>query len=624
MSYLNPKQASSPQDKFNYSNSFLTLTAKFGQFLVLLISVSLISINALAYETAPINRDIFNKSHNELLQLADEKRSSNNLLSIEVIKHLAKSTEELSTKQKEHLTYLQAYQYAFQANFDEAISLLNELINSSKQKIFTFRAHYTLVNIYAANQNWQAGLHHLTRLIGLSSQIFDDKLLQDSQIIIAIFYNQMGQYEEAINYIKKIKITRLTSKRNKCTVKKLGLLARLRLALAKDGDPFQQTELKKQLTKEIPKGIASCELANEALLANFIRTYQAELYLDNQQADHVLATLKPYSKEILATQYPILITVTDNLLAQAYWLKQDIVNTKKYALLAKENSQLLAQTKQTVATYKLLFQLAELDKDYPSALEYHKKYSRANQIVLDEIQAKHLAFQLASHNNFANKKEIEQLNQQNKLLNTQHQLSEQKQENSLLLIMLLLSFLAAFALWSYRSWLTQQRLKLLTEFDSLTKVYSRGHFMELAKSALKYCDKNEQPLTCVLFDLDYFKKINDQYGHSTGDNVLIKVAEVCQSLGRKYDAFGRLGGEEFAFILPGCSMIIAEDIANKCRDKISNIDYISLGIKQPITASFGVSDVAVSGFDLSNLLADADSAMYASKEHGRNCVNTYR
>jgi len=71
-------------------------------------------------------------------------------------------------------------------------------------------------------------------------------------------------------------------------------------------------------------------------------------------------------------------------------------------------------------------------------------------------------------------------------------------------------------------------------------------------------------------------------------------------------------------------MIIAEDIANKCRDKISNIDYISLGIKQPITASFGVSDVAVSGFDLSNLLADADSAMYASKEHGRNCVNTYR
>jgi len=558
------------------------------------------------------------------LQLADEKRSSNNLLSVKVIKHLESSIEELSTKQQDHLTYLQAYQYSFQANYDAAITLLNKLINSSKQKNLKFRAHYTLVNIYAANQNWQAGLHHLTRTIKLSAQIDDKNLIQSSRINTINFYNQIGQYQQAIDNIEKFEISKLTSDRTKCFIKELGLLAKLRLALEKDANPFQQAELKKQLNKEIPEGINSCEIANEALLSNIIRTYQAELYLNEQQADLVLATLQPHNESILATNYPIIITLTYNLLAQASWLKKDIINTKKYIQLARRNSQLLAQTKQTETTYQLLYQLAEQAKNYQNALEYHKKYSLAKQTVLDETQAKHLAFQLASHNNFANKKEIEQLNQQNKLLNTQHLLSEQKQENSLLLIMLLLSFLAAFSLWSYKSWLIQQRLKLLTEFDSLTKVHSRGHFLELAKDALKHCKKTEQALTCVLFDLDYFKKINDQHGHGTGDTVLKAIAEVCQNVGRQNDIFGRLGGEEFAFILPGCTMIIAEDIANKCRECITNIDYLALGVREPITASFGVSDVSVSGFELSNLLADADSAMYVSKEHGRNCVNTFR
>jgi len=603
-------------------NILLSLSTKL--LLVFISALLFTSTGVLANNTTQLTDDFLNKNTDELLQIADKKRSSKNQLSTGIIKHLASSGKDLSIKQQEHLLYLQAYQYAFQANYNAAIELLNKLIDSSKQKALKFRSHYTLLNIYAANQNWQAGLHHLTKIINLSPQIDDTNHLQVSRINTIIFYNQIGQYQQAINYIKKGRSAALTTDRNKCLLKQFSSLAKLRLALEKNGNPFQQNELKQQLAKDIPEGINLCELANEALSSNIIRTYQAELYLDNQQFKRVLTTLQPYIKDILETNYPILITATYNLLAQAYWLNKDIVNTKKYALLAKKNSQLLAQTKQTVTTYQLLFQLAEQAQDYSAALEYHKKYSQAKQNVLDETQAKHLAFQLAKHNNFANKKEIEQLSQQNKLLNTQHELSKQQEENTLLLIMLLLSFLAAFALWSYRSWLTQQRLKLLTEFDGLTKVNSRRHFIHLSKEAVKQCKKHEQPLTCVILDLDYFKKINDQYGHATGDKVLKRVARVCQSTGRQNDVFGRLGGEEFAFILPGCGMIIAEDIANKCRERIAGIDHLSLGVEHPITASFGVSDIAVSNYDLSSLLADADSAMYDSKEHGRNCVNIYK
>ncbi len=562
-------------------------------------------------------------SIDDMLIKADNIRSSNNPLANKLLSKVSLSINQLSKNQTDYLNYLRAYQLSFQAKYDDAELILQELINSNASRLIKFRSHYTLVNIYSVRQKWQLGLKQLAKVVLLAPQITSSEHKKTGLLITAIFYNHIGQYQLAIDAVRNFNMQQMNS-RNKCIIRQQILLAKLRLAIEERANPYQKSDLKKQLNKELPEGIDSCEEANEALLSNVIRTYQAELYLETKQAEQVIKTLLPHNKAILATNYPILITLNDNLLAQAYWLKKDIVNTKKYALLAKENSQLLAKTKQTVTTYQLLYRLAEQEKDYPSAFEYHKKYSQAKQSVLDETQAKHLAFQLASYNNFANETEIEQLNQKNKLLNTQHQLSEQQQENSLLLIMLLLTFLAVFSLWSYRSWLTQQRLKLLTEYDGLTKAYSRGHFIELAKEAVRHCKQAEQPLTCVLFDLDHLKKINDQYGHATGDKVLIKVVEVCQSVGRQHDVFGRLAGEEFAFILPGCGMIIAEDIANKCREKIADIDHESLGINRPITASFGVSDVVISGFDFTSLLADADSAMYSSKEHGRNCVNTYR
>lgn len=606
------------------------LLIKFFKFPLCLFCIALTSFftiaktNALNTNQQPIDKELITAmSIDDMLIKVDNIRSSNSPLAKQLLMKISSSAIELSKKQQNYFNYLQAYQFTFQSKYTDAEEILYKLINSDARRLIKFRAHYTLVTIYAAEQKWQQGLQQLARVLILEPQITSIEHKKAGLLITSIFYNNMGQFQLALDAASKLS-TQKTSARNECVLKQQSLLAKLRLALEKDGDYSQQTELKQQLNKEIPEGINSCELASEMLLSNIIRTYQAELYLEDQQAEQILQILQPHYKAILATHYPILITATNNLLAQAYWLKKDIRNIEKYAQLAKENSLLLAQTKQTVTTYQLLFQLAEQKKDYPKALEYHKKYSQAKQSVLDETQAKHLAFQLASHNNFTNKKEIEQLNQQNKLLNTQHQLSEQKQENSLLLIMLLLSFLAAFSFWSYKSWLVQQRLKLLTEFDSLTRVHSRGHFIELAKDALKHSKRSEQPLTCVLFDLDYFKKINDQYGHGTGDKVLKKIAEVCQKVGRQNDIFGRLGGEEFAFILPGCSMIIAEDIANKCREKINGIDHLALGVKQAITASFGVSDVEISGFVLSNLLADADSAMYASKEHGRNCVNSYR
>ena len=155
-------------------------------------------------------------------------------------------------------------------------------------------------------------------------------------------------------------------------------------------------------------------------------------------------------------------------------------------------------------------------------------------------------------------------------------------------------------------------------------MHSRRHFIALAQQIINQCQIEKKPLTCLVFDLDRFKKINDNFGHHTGDAVLKEVANTCKQVCRPTDILGRLGGEEFAIILPYCELLMGEDLANKCREKIAQINYKKLGLIEPITASFGVTSVDVSGFELNKLLADADDAMYSAKQHGRNCVQSYK
>ncbi|MBU2893810.1 diguanylate cyclase [Colwellia sp. D2M02] len=556
-------------------------------------------------------------SENNLLNIdsmlieADKLRSHAPALGQEIITKLENNITKLSESQRHHLTYLSASKSIYQGNYLEGEKKFLALLTSNTSELIKFRANYSLINLYTLQQRWQEGLQQVAKVLTTRKSIEGDEHFKLALVSVIAFYNQIEQYQLALDYSEQL-LHNISEKRTHCIVNQLVLLAKLET---------QKLSIK---SNELTKGIEVCQQANEPIFTGIIRSYQARLHLNEKNADDAINALLPHLNAVKSTHYKVLISLTYNLLAQAYHLKSDIDKTKEYALLAEDVGGGLTKNKEIAATYKLLFQIAEQEGNFEQALYFHKKYSQATQKHLDEVQAKQIAFQLAKHNDYANKQRIEQQNQQIDLLSVQHLLTKKQAENSLLLIMLLIVFLMALALWAYKSWLVQQRLKQLTEYDSLTKVHSRGHFIQLAKSSLKHCQKTEQPLTCVLFDLDNFKRINDNYGHAIGDKTLKEVARVCRKIGRQNDILGRLGGEEFAYILPGCSVIIAEDIAQRCRLSIQQIDYKALGLNDPITASFGISDVAISGFELTDLLGDADSAMYASKEHGRNCVNTFR
>jgi len=140
---------------------------------------------------------------------------------------------------------------------------------------------------------------------------------------------------------------------------------------------------------------------------------------------------------------------------------------------------------------------------------------------------------------------------------------------------------------------------------------------------LQKCMASGEPVSLLMFDLDYFKSINDNYGHVTGDWVLKRVAAVCGELCRGIDHLGRIGGEEFAILLHGCDLKAATRVAEDCRVRLSRIDPLPSGYTFPISASFGVSASSTSGYDLDKLLSHADQMLYRAKREGRNRVRAF-
>lgn len=163
-------------------------------------------------------------------------------------------------------------------------------------------------------------------------------------------------------------------------------------------------------------------------------------------------------------------------------------------------------------------------------------------------------------------------------------------------------------------------LELLAATDPLTQIYNRmkiGHLMEteIARSI-----KTKRALSLVAIDIDYFKKINDTYGHQVGDDVLIKVVDIIKSKIRNNDIFGRWGGEEFMLLLVGANIDVAIERAETFRESLAGHDFV-----QPttVTSSFGVSTFK-EGDTMGSFIKRADEALYAAKRNGRNRVEYIR
>lgn len=547
---------------------------------------------------------------NSQLKLAESYKSQSPERFQSIITNLAKIQLQMTTEQQSYLSYLNAYNYTYKGDYKNATLEVEKILSTSANTKLKAKTEALLLNIYAASQQWQLATNKASFLLTYNEKK-SPKAYVLAHINAAALYVQLNQYKLARSVLLSLNDSTL-SPRDLCIKYQLKLSA--------------QMSMKNGLvsTEELKEGINNCEQANELTFKNIIKGYQAKLYLREKKPLDVLDLLLSSQTEVEQTQYALLIASMYNSIAQAYFSLSEFDKAVPYADKALKLIDKVKLTKQATDTYRLNFLLAEQRGDLASALDFHKQYLAAERAYMDETTSRHLAFHMANRRDLENQNRINLLNAENERLSTNKKLTEEERQSFYLLSSLLLFIVAALVLWLVYASYTNRKFKQLAEQDFLTGIFNRRKFVQIANSVLSDTKESDQEVSCILFDLDRFKQINDSFGHAIGDTVLKRVVECCTPLLPEEHVFARIGGEEFIVLLPDTTVEVAQYVARQCSEEIRKINLAVADLNVAVSASFGVTNTMRSGYNIEDIMADADGAMYNAKNMGRGVVTLFR
>lgn len=545
-----------------------------------------------------------------MLSQADLVRSADPAQFERLLGQLNATIDVANESQRERLAYLKAYHLAYAGRFDLGIEAAKQLFESTSDPTLKFRVGSLLVNSYAATREFADGLRYLERTLAMVDQVQDREVRHHGWTSAAVIYNQVGQYELGRHYADLVLADGATA-RTACITGYSRLEAVYNLEQIDSQD------------ESVASLLAQCEQAGEPLAGFFLETYRAKFQAAQGHRMQAIGTLEQMLSKVEATQYARLIGEVHSLLAQWKFAEGLADEAEQHAQVAIARSVGIVHSQPLVHAYQTLYAIAMQRGDTAKSLEFLRAYTDADRAYLDGIKARELAFQMVKHETLQKNQTIELLNNQNRVLQLEQQVHAKTQQATRLLIALLAVLLASIAYWAYKTKKMQVSFRRLAETDALTGISNRHHFSRRAEAALEYSQRSGEPAALVMFDLDEFKSINDVHGHAMGDWVLQQVAAVCTASCRKNDLFGRLGGEEFAFLLLGADVAAGLQLARECRERISAIDTGSTGARFRVTASFGVAASANVGYNFHALLARADEAMYRAKREGRDRISLH-
>ncbi len=557
----------------------------------------------------PTNVFAAEMSYQQKLVRADKIRTSKRKEFILIIDDLTKKQKYLSEEQNFYYLYLNGFKKVIAGDLKDGINLLDQVIKQTKYQFLQHRAITTKFNVYTYNENYQEGFSVLNRLLPMIDQMEGKETYMGALFVVATFYNRLTQYQLSQEYVAKM-LDAQPAPRMAC------LASMLQIQSA-----FNLKELTWSNIKE--NKVLLCEEVDEFIASNMIYNFMAKWYLEQHRPDLALSLLLPHRKSIEETQYYLLISDYNAILADAYFKKNEYSTALLHANKVINDIKKNQKSESIVTASYIIYQIKKLQGNFQQALHFQEIFQKQTQLVNDDINKRSISYQIAQKDIKDKSYKISILDEKNKVLNLEKELSKASAQRRQVMIVLLLFVVLGLVTLFYRSILAQSRLKKIADHDELTGIFNRRCFNELANSALEYCTKTDQSVSLILFDLDNFKRINDNYGHQVGDWVLKTVITTCQQLCRKNDIIGRFGGEEFTILLPGCNEAKAAELAEKYRSAVCDISSKETGFDFTISASFGIYSSSTGHHNLQDAIKSADQAMYYSKNNGRNRVSIY-
>jgi len=488
------------------------------------------------------------------------------------------------------------------------LNMALEIATRSKYEELLIEALIKLGDLNTVQSLYAQGHRFLQEAYERAKRLNNEDLFNSVNAALGSFYSYKKEFAKAIPFYEKVREYHLKKgylQQASISVFNLGVIANkledypqalLHLTEAK--------ELSEQVS-DIP-GIAYAELKMVPALMAFSRYDEAQNSLEVARNFFVTQNNRSKLAEVGFYQAKL-----DSYLARY----EQAITRLNSALSVYKEFELLSE--QAMVLLELSKNYQQL-KDDKKALHYYRQYHQVD-TELAKRQNEEVTQRLSAEFE-AERKESENVQLKKLLEIEQETVKAQKQTQNLqiglIVSAILLIIFAAFYLFKQYSY--GKKMRALAMRDDLTQIANRRAIMASLKKAVSWSLRYQEPLSVAIFDIDNFKKFNDNFGHDVGDKVLAEFAQTLIKAIRATDDFGRLGGEEFMLIMPNTSTVQAKVLLSRVMPAIRALRVPVKGKHYYITASAGVTEFDIKNETLMDLYGRADTALYLAKEAGRD------
>lgn len=433
--------------------------------------------------------------------------------------------------------------------------------------------------------------------------------LVETYNVFAILYGALNDFPSAIDYLKKsIEIMEANPQFTQNTYLYVNL-----------ADAYRASKQFELANEYLVKSFDIARNSNDTSLKAYAHQVKGRLLVDQEKYESALNEIliaqqlhKQVGEELFSFEINSELVQIYTELGQLDKAQTHLTLAKEYAeqlgsqdahYLNRLESQLAFENGDFEQAYKLLNEsYAQYREQFNDNLTYVSNLSR------EQLDQERLVF------------ENKLLEQENKL-NEQYVQESKKYSYILWVLILLLLLVVGIALWimlRYRSLARANHRMAFT--DNLTKLPNRRHVFRTLELQHKASGQGRKAYSVILFDIDFFKSINDRFGHNVGDKVIQATRNICEAILRDTDTIGRIGGEEFLILLPDTGIKEAYNIAERLREYFESYNFDDIAPGLTVTSSFGVTEYMPDDETLDLVINRADRLLYKAKNEGRNQV----
>ena len=519
--------------------------------------------------------------------------------------------QSLSSEDKEYHRFLKALLSAYEGNLENAFHSLTAVYTDVQSTRVKNRTLVSLTAMASFLGKWEQGFMYANALQRALANEKDETLMLKGLQGLLIFYLNAEQYDIAKMLAQRIEKHSPADSPYRC----LGEVAMMDIAAK------EQVSESKEARYQTAK--ANCVASGSRYYISLLDNAYLTLLIKQNKPQQAYRLSKIMKKRVEDIDVLFLDLAFNASLAQLYYLLGDVEKAKTSATFVLDQLDKREFLQSRIDALLVMVKIAKAQQDFAQALQYAEALSKAESLLREDNVVKQVAYQQANFNLAIKENEIALLDKKNKLLEQQTQLTNEKINVVTLALVVIAICLAVLVFWSYRSRKLHLKFKQLAEKDGLTGAFNRSFFIESAQKVLPVQKDLQSDCCLILFDLDHFKQINDTQGHQVGDKLLSATVAAIYEVVNADTLVARMGGEEFAILMPRCDVIHGACVAEQCRKAIEGVRVTNVKSNLTVSASFGVSDTSQVGYNIDNLLAAADLALYKSKQNGRNQVNRY-